>query len=461
VATHYVWSGATGAGNGDNWANAYTSVAACIAGEDIAGGDIIKVHKTHSNSAGASITWNLPETGTGFVAIVCVDKDANDALATGAVESTGGNFAFGCSGFLFVHGLTLQAGSGVSQSGALLNVNSGSAEGHVILSACTLYLNTTNSTPRIFLIGAATTTSDVQRRVDLYNCIFKFASTSGGVECSGLVNAFNCTCDGAGSAPASLWKPGEVPANAMLVGCDFTHPSAVVSVSADDTGSCFRFINCVIGTPTTGSHPGPGGPEVEFIACAAADGTNGADVLAYYKEDAYGVVEDDQSVYLTSGGSQGTQDDGTATNYSLKMTPSAEAVVYSPLYTPWMTVKVAGTGSKTISVKVAHTESAVLKDTEIWMELAYMGGAGNTANSPQAQLEVDAPIGASTIYRDVLAAGSNRADTGEGWTGIVSEKSHTLAKTVTIDEQGYVMVRVALAKDTTNPVYVDGKIGVA
>jgi hypothetical protein len=197
------------------------------------------------------------------------------------------------------------------------------------------------------------------------------------------------------------------------------------------------------------------------------DGTNGADILTYYFEDATGIVEDSQSVYLTTGGAQGEQDDGTDTPYSLIMTPSASCTKATPLYSPWVYALVGSTGAKTVALKVAHTEAAVLTTSEVWMEVEYMGepgatGATRVANSPHAQVEVDDDCNAmaSSIVRDVIAAGSNRADTAVAWTGIASEKTHTLTATISCDEVGYIRCRVGLGKDTTNPVYVDPKISV-
>ena len=42
-------------------------------------------------------------------------------------------------------------------------------------------------------------------------------------------------------------------------------------------------------------------------------------------------------------------------------------------------------------MKVADTESAVLKDQELWLEVEYMGGAA-PANSPQSALEGTYPL---------------------------------------------------------------------
>jgi hypothetical protein len=76
------------------------------------------------------------------------------------------------------------------------------------------------------------------------------------------------------------------------------------------------------------------------------------------------------------------------------------------------------------------------------------------------ELDDDCPLDGG-LTRDRLTTGTARTDTSEAWTGITSEKTHTLTATVSCDEVGYIFCRVGLIVDTTNPVYVDGKIGVA
>jgi hypothetical protein len=237
---------------------------------------------------------------------------------------------------------------------------------------------------------------------------------------------------------------------------------------ATSTAGTLRMNNCVIGTPTTGTHYGLNGITVEMQACAAVDGTNGADILSYYYEDYSGVVEDDQTVYLTTGSAQGEQDDGTDTSYSLKMTPSTGCSLVTPLYTPWVYTLVGSTGDKTITMKAADTESSALTTSELWMEVEYMGEPGATgtqrvANSPHSVTEVDddAAIVSGTVFRDVIGSATDRTDTDEAWTGITETNTYTLTASVNCAEVGYIRCRVGLAVDTTNPVYVDPKIGVA
>jgi hypothetical protein len=482
VATYFVKSGTGGTDAGTSWANAAESIAGLMAAQAIAGGDVIYVHNTHNYLAGAAITWTLPETGTGLVQVICVDGgDATGAslvgttvgsITTGAVESTNGNFAFAlntsgvANGALFVHGLTIKAGAGGNSSSADITIAAGA--GRIHFSACTIWVDSTSTTAVLTLSNAA---AAAVVRCD--NCTFRYGATAQGITL-GAASTFefwNCSISASGSSPTTLFNAftGTRALTVECHSCDWSLATNLFTVATPSGGGAgtFRAWNCVIGTPTTGTHAGYAGMTVELHACAAVDGTNGADVLAYYFEDACGTVEDSQSVYLTTGGAQGEQDDGTDTSYSLVMTPSASCTKATPLYSPWVYALVSSTGDKTVTLKVAHTEAAVLTTSEIWMEVEYMGEPGATgttrvANSPHAQVEVDdnCNVMASSIVRDVTAAGSNRSDTAAAWTGIASEKTHTLTASINCAEVGYLRCRVGLGKDTTNPVYVDPKISV-
>lgn len=470
MPTYWVKSGSGGSGDGSTWANAAESIAGLMTAQAIAGGDIIYVHNTHSFNAGAAITWTLPESGTGLVKVLCVDGgDATGAslvdgtvgsLTTGATETTGGNFVFTIStvnddAALYVYGFSITAGAGTATGSS--NITLSNVGGRVIFENCALWINSTVTSP---LISIGTTGTTTGTKAVFIGCSFRFGNAAQKIAPRGPIEFINCSINGSGSSPTTLFIPSSAARTVMTVaGCDFSAATNVVDVSiASQTIALFN--NCVIGTPTTGTHSGFNGGFHEFHACGPVDGTNGPDLLNYFADGPTGVVEDDQSVYLTTGGAQGKQDDGTATSYSFKLTPNANASFVTPLYTPWVYVYVGATGSKTFTMKCADTESAVLKNNELILEVEYVGGA-QVANSPQSQHETTGPLVSGTIFSDATAAGSNLTDTGEAWTGITETGTYTLSKTVTVDEYGYVRCRAGLGKGTTNPVYVAPKIGVA
>lgn len=476
MANHWVKSGSGGADNGTSWSNAAESLEGLLAAATVAAGDTIYVHNTHAFSKGAAYSLTMPESGAGMLKILCVDGgDATGAslvdgtvgtATTGAVEQTGGNFALtfaaraDCT--IYVSGLMLKAGSGGNAGSASISPAQGN--GLWIYENCRFELDSTSVSPAIKFpdstLGA----------LECKHTVFKFGATGQGVEIArGRTLLCGCSLDTSGSAPTLLFKRSSsvLGPNVTSHACDWSHCTMVWTTDIDGSGRAL-FSNCVIATPTTGS-PYASGASVEFMACAPADGTNGADILSYYFEDNYGTVQDNQTVYKATGGAQGEQDDGTDTSYSLQMDPSADVDVGCPLYTPWVYVLVGSTGSKTVAMKVAHTEAAVLTDADVFMEVEYMGEPGLTgtqrvANSPMSVIEVDddCPTVTGSLARDVLpASAANRTDDAvDDWTGLTGEKEHTLTATVTCDEVGYLRCRVGLTKDTTNPVYVDPKVSV-
>lgn len=480
MTDYWVKSGTGGDDSGSSWANAAESIAGLITAQALAPGDTIYVHNTHNYTANAAISWQIPESGSGLVQILCVDGgDPTGAslsgvgnLTTGARESTGGAYAFTItpgtltSAQLFIHGITIESGSSSTTSGSADILIGSSNSGHIIFSSCTFYIYSTSTSAQII---AGITTGGFGHFI-YRNCIFKFTATGSG-QCY-LVNSGwhifeNCNC-GAGVAPASLFQ-SQISARAIVLcsSCDWSNSTVLVN----QTNVCmtyFSFVNCAITTPITGTHGAAEYPIVECRASAAADGTNGADILAYYFESGLGIIEDDQTIYLTTGSAQGTQDDGTATSYSLKMQPTSLVAKALPLYTPWIYKKVTSTGDKTITMKAcdAGTDADELHTSELWLEVEYMGEPGVTgtqrvADSPMSILEVDddCPVQSGTIYRDVTAAGADRTDTDEAWTGITETNTYTLTASVNLAEQGYIRCRVGLAFD--RDVYVDPKIGVA
>lgn len=478
MADYWVKSGTGGTDAGTSWANAAESIAGLMTAQAIAGGDTIYVHNTHNFNAGAAITWTLPESGTGLVRVLCVDGgDATGAslvdgtvgnLTTGATENTNGNFAFtintvasGSAG-LYVHGINIQAGSGASQTSA--DIVLGANAGRLTFNACNFWCNTTSVSGEYLLTNGAGTW------LTFHNCTFRFGATGQGFQVgSGRYRFANCSINASGSSPTTLFEAEQGTVRATWLechSCDWSLATNVWNAAITASGKAL-FSNCVIATPTTGTHT-LAGCEAEFHACDPVDGANGANILSYFMSIGAGTVQDNQSVYKATSGAQGEQDDGTDTSYSLQMDPSASVSTAFPLYTPWVYVLVGSTGSKTVAMKVAHTESAVLTNQDIFMEVEYMGEPGATgtqrvANSPMSFLEVDdsAPVISGTVFRDISATASNRTDDAlDDWTGLTGEKEHTLTATVTCDEVGYIRCRVGLTKDTTNPVYVDPKISV-
>jgi hypothetical protein len=235
--------------------------------------------------------------------------------------------------------------------------------------------------------------------------------------------------------------------------CDFSYATNLVNVGQDDEPCNFKFVNCVIPSNIyTGTHPGIGAGYYELQGCGTSTDDHN---YQYSYLDGSGQINQNTGVYLSTGGASFTDTDGSSVPVSLQTVSSANASKVFPLKTPWFNVEVPSTGSKTFSVKIANTVAA-LKDTEVWLELEYMADSAN----PMTTNVIDAPVVSGTNSLNILAAGANRTDTAEAWTGITGEVTHTLSKTVTVNQIGWARARVCLAKASTT-IYVDPQVTVA
>lgn len=454
MATYYVWSGATGLADGTSWTDAYTDLDTVFTSQTIIANDVIRLADDHDNTSYVSSkTWAI-ESGqyaAGDPFYLISTNRGTGLPSVGAIEQTGGNYAMTLRYKPVCYGITFKVGSGISESTADISLGVVENYGNLIFHKCNFVINSTSSGA---LISVASSISS--NNVIFNECDFSFGHSGQYFNCAGAcLNLIKCTFSG--TALTNLFNFGSYKTNFNISGCDL---SSATNLFISGTGIAEGFIkNCVLPSSIDSSRPSyPNKAHMlEFHSCTSTDHN-----YHYKKQEVNGDINEDVAVYLTTGGSIATDTDGTEVKYSLKLETvgtTGLATVISPLYTPWFNFPVFSTGSKTFSIKVGHTEAAVLKDNECWMEIEYMGGSA-PINTPLTETEITAPLVSGTILQDFLAAGSNLTDTAEAWTGIASEKTHTLSKTVTVDEQGYARARIALAKKSVT-LYVNAAVAVA
>jgi len=198
-----------------------------------------------------------------------------------------------------------------------------------------------------------------------------------------------------------------------------------------------EFSNCkTISSPvwTTGACNIQG--SLQAINCKAADAPEGLYATGYW-----GSVESSSS-YRTGGASV----EGAACSW--KMISSAAVKLFKPLYSPWIYVPVTAAGSKTFTVYVSQDGGAGdLTDSEVWLELEYLG----TANVGNSSWTSDKALGdfSGAVQDD---------DTTSTWATITATYKQKLAiSAVSIGEEGLCRLRIALAKASTT-LYVDPKV---
>lgn len=428
MATIYVNSGAAGANNGTSWTDAYTSLASTNAA---AAGDIVLVHKTHTQTGlAANINWSSG-TVANPVRVVCVDKDASDALSTGAsVEWT--TTALGPQGNIYAYGMTWR------NTGAQLTLTA-ATDGVQVSEACTLVCTGANG---INIAGTRASFSWVNVNVDL----------SGGSAAT--------TAMSVGGAPLR-WVGGTVTCRAtqtnlfgaglplLCVGVTFSGTvtslfGASVAQFANGRG---RFQNCIAPTYTNviGATVINPGAEIDLSGLHPAGTLTAAALPPVTLHQRCGTVSASTTRYRTGGADDGSQ----ANPYSWAMVASSSAGTFaSPLVSHPITRWVE-TGSQTVTVYVAS--GTTLTDAEFWIEVLSPSEAG----SPTA-------LAAHRTTRALpLATAANlTTDATSTWAGTgVGTKQYaqvTIAPTIA----GPVSVRVHLAKASTT-VYVDPVLDVA
>lgn len=464
MANYCVYSGGNGTSGAvagsvptaTEWSNAYQSISACLTAITEVDNDVIFVANDHSYSAGANITI----APVASISVISIDR-SNTTTATplaGALEESGGNFSANITpspGNVYFYGLTLKTGSGASQGSTNIVINNNTAQAStIVLDTCVLWVNSTNTGPSISYGGADI--GGFNKLTRLINCTFRFGNISQRMSIAGHpVEMQGCSISPLSSTASTLLISSSSRGMQTLKAsaCDFSNATALINVASDNNPCIWSFTACKVpATVFSGTHPGLGSSVIELMACGTSTDDHN---YQYAFIDGSGQINQNTGVYLTTGGASFTDTNGSLVPVSLQEVSSANASKVFPLKTPWFNVEVPSTGSKTFSVKIANTVAA-LKDTEVWLELEYMADSAN----PMTTNVIDAPVVSGTNSLDILAAGTNRTDTAEAWTGITGEITHTLSKTVTVNQIGWARARVCLAKASTT-IYVDPQVTVA
>lgn len=360
--------------------------------------DVVKVSSTHTETAGAALTYNGPTTPGLQILSVLFNGAGTGALTVGAAIKIGAGtqtLTFG-SGFAYLYGLSLNAatGSGVN-AGISFGVN-GAVEFGWLVDTCNLVLSSSNVGARLSL-GSAVATNNVGGQVILTNCTSTAGAARpirlryGNVQIDGLVLA--------GTAPTTLFE-GLVasPCTAIirasnLAGAAWTNlldVSAGAPTSVQVEGCQFPSSFVL----TTGAFSGPGGMSLEVSDC------NSGDVNYYYARSSYlGTVLATNTVYESAS-------DGT-NSFSLLMTGNANTTFVRHLESPPISQFNSTLSAMTTTVEVA-TDNVTVTDAQLW-------------NETLAKITSGVPLG-TWNYADraagVLTTPTNQDASTATWTGV-------------------------------------------
>lgn len=432
------------ADSGATWALAKATITGAAAID--AAGDNIYVSQAHEESTAASVTFAFAGTAANPVKIIGSD-DASEpptTVSTAATITTTGASSISISGHAYFHGLTFNAGSGANSSSLIVN-NFGAES--VVFNQCSLKLVATGSanTIRFGQINDGST-----QKITLKDTHVKFAATAQRINLRANVSWDGGTVLSGSSAVTSVFVFGGRNCSQLQVsGVDFSALGAGVFLVDESVRQSAKavFRNCKLPTSWTGglfsATPSVIGMRAEMHNCDSAD-TN----YRLWVEDYAGSVKSETTVARTGGASDGT------TAYSWKMTSSANAnETIAPLESPELPARWNSTAGSavTVTVDVVHDSVTNLTDSEIWLEIQYLG----TTGFPLSSFVSDARA-------NILATSADQTASTATWTttGMTNPNKQKLSVTFTPQEAGFIQAKVFLSKPSKT-VYVDPKLQVS
>lgn len=432
MADRYVYSGATGSGNGSSWANAYTTLAAaCAAG---ASGDRVFVADDHAETQASAMTINIFGFSTTPTRILCVRRVggsvppvAADLRKTATISTTGAN-AITIGDYLRygrMYGLNFYCGTGGVTANLTLN-------SQLVVDSCTFNLGTTTGLSRIILGGGSG-----QGLEFVGSTGFGFGNTGQMIQPQGPT--YDWRGDGSPGIVGSN-IPTTLLANygiqrGRISGVDFSNMgSGKTIIGQGANAGSTTLVNCKLDAAVTIT-PNPSQPShiVDVIGC---NSSGNAQRNERYMRSA--TLTTETTIVRTGGASDGT------TAYSWKIVAPSENRLDTPFRTFEQELWNDDVGSaKTLTVHII-TNNVTLTDEDIWLEVEYLGSSG-------------APIVARTNDAvAILGTPSNQAsDSGQGWTttGLGTPLKQKLECTFTPQMKGLIRWRVCYSK-ASSTVYV-------
>ena len=438
MATYYVNSGAGGTGSGADWTNAFTTYAAGVTAATAAG-DVIKVHKAHTEELGAATTYTFLES----VRTICVDKDSSDALATMAEAAWIGNsttartITLNGAFKVYIYGITFR-GHGSAAAQAINNTDGG----HFELESCKQWFSSTSASSNITLGSTA------NQYTKLVNHSIKHARTTAGnwtIFHGGMVDYVGGSIIAASTSTAPVFdqiSTTAAPGQITLIGCDLSGIQASQTLVADMDRAVaeVKFVQCKLPTTPTvmgvqSSVPNKGSAHVWVFDSNAGDVHTS---FGYY--DAFGSVVSDTGIYFTAG----------AAAQSWKIVTTANCSFYTPFETPWVDYYNSTLSAQAPYIEILRDGSATAyQDDEVWLDVM----AKTTTGFPISSLTTDRMTILGTPANQAAGAGTG-SWTGENataWSGKCAVASLTPA------ENGHIRARIVVGEPSIT-VYADPQI---
>lgn len=439
MTTYFVDSSvADDTGAGTSWGSAkkYLASAVALASGD---GDVIKVSKTHVEALTANSTYTFLNN----VNVLCVDKDASDALAemdgtTGYIGHTTSAYFVQTAGAYrcYIRGLAFVVGGTGSVTQQLARTDGS----HHVFDKCIFDMNTGAGT--ILGLGGMNTLNSY---VELRNSTIRFDAAGQVLQFgSGRALLENVTIDAAGSAPTTLIGAANYSGGDILFrGCNLSKCTGTLLASQATKHLVVTMENCKLGTGVTPlatqSPANLSSGEIWLFNCDSDDQQY---KIGHY--NALGSTEVVTSIYANDG----AQYDGT-NRCSWKITGTAYSTIYTPYKSPWIDKYHSGSSAITPYLECMRDNSggAVYGNNVVWSEWSYQGNTGST----QAKYADDRMTLLGTAADQT--ASSKTASDWTGETGTPGCFKLDSGAAITPAEIGHLRSRICVAG--ANTVYVD------
>lgn len=440
MANVYVRSGASGAGTGADWTNAYTTLTAALTAK--AAGDDFWVSEDHAETQASTITLTSPGTVASPCRIFCVNHAgtvppvAADLATTATISATGVSNISGFNGHGYCYGVSFLAGSGSSTGSIAFN---GNAARGWDFEACGFTLNNT-SVSSVIAVGFSGAPPG-REWVRWNNCVCTFGSVSQSISVRCRFIWKNTASAVAGSVPTILFSAtaGLGAYRAELFGVDLSALGSGKTLFTVSGAYDFHFFlkNCKLGasvTVSTGAVAGWGSAVVTLVNC-----DSGATNYRFSRQTYQGTITQETTIVRTGGASDGT------TPVSRKIVTTANTKPFEPLESLPIVFWNPTVGSSiTVSIPVI-TDNVTLTDLDAWVEVEYLG----SASFPISSFANDRAL-------TLLTTPANQTtDSTSTWvtTGLTTPIKQTLDVTFTPQMAGLVQAVVKVAKASTTVYY--------
>lgn len=437
-----LWSGATGAGNGTSWADAYTTLAAVIAAQGNSQTRVF-VASDHVELTGTALTFQSNYTWV-YQVISCdrasgfpptVEQAGARIGSTDATNLTINN------GF-YSKGVFWTAGEGSTATRNLV-FDSGTGYHAVRIVGGGIELRNTGAGSRVML---STTATNRNTHYQLENAEIRFGNAGQGIQMQAGRLSIK---DGAlaGSAITEFIKTfNATVADVDVSGLNMASGAVAMNLIASGTpgAGLAKFDSIKMPTSWTGSIMAT--PPVQGCLRVIATNVDSADTN--YRTMAVGwntSLRTETAVTRTGGATDGATPISWAITSGSMVYPLI--VFDAPAVIRWNET----TGSAVTATIHVLTDGVTLKDDEAWLEIMYLDDAGF-------------PLGAlvSDERPSQLAAAADQDASTATWTttGITTPVKQKLSVTFTPREKGYIQARVRVARSSTT-IYVCPNVEVA